>query len=149
MSDIQKPIKIRALAMWANLNEPNEMSGKYQVDLTNLSKAAVAALEGLGLDVRKGDGKKEEMGFYITCKSTQPIRLYDSDGTQVNSRMGNGSEVTAVVGAYDWTFKNKKGKSAALKKLVVTNFIAFEGSGDNDAVDVDSGVTDMAEDEVL
>jgi hypothetical protein len=145
----QKPIKIRAKAMWACLSEPNEMSGKYQLDLTNLSKAAVAALEGLGLEVRKGSDKKEDMGFYITCKSTQPIRLYDADGTELKGvRMGNGSEVTAVVGSYEWSFKNKKGKSAALKKLVVTDLIVYGGEGD-DAVDVDSGVADLEEDEVL
>ena len=44
-------VKIKATLEWANLSVPNEMSGKYQVDLCNLSKEAVEAIEGI-------DGRK-------------------------------------------------------------------------------------------
>ena len=44
-----KPVTINADIMWASLNEPNRMSGKFQVDLTQLSKAAMEALEMMGL----------------------------------------------------------------------------------------------------
>lgn len=149
MADNQKPVKFRATAMWANLSEVNEMSGKYQIDLIKLSPAAVKALEGLGLEVRKGEGKKEDYGFFITCKSTKPIRLYDADGEEVHTKLGNGSEVVAVVGSYEWSWKNKKGVSAALKKLTVTNLVVYE-AGEEDVTDADAGgVSAMAEDEVL
>lgn len=148
MADNQKPVKFRAIAMWANLTEVNEMSGKYQVDLTKLSAPAVKALEALGLEVRKGEGKKEDYGFYITCKSTKPIRAYDPDGSEVHAKVGNGSEVTAVVGSYEWSWKNKKGVSAALKKLVVTNLVVYDGEDSVDDVDA-GGAADLAEDEIL
>jgi hypothetical protein len=47
-----KPLKIEADIMWAFLDTPNNMSGKYQVDLCNLSKSAIKALEDSGVSVR-------------------------------------------------------------------------------------------------
>ena len=44
-------VKIKADIMWAYLTKPNEMSGKYQVDLCNLSEKASEALESMGIDV--------------------------------------------------------------------------------------------------
>ena len=41
-------VKIKADIMWAYLDRMNDMSQKYQVDLCNLSDAAVSALEGNG-----------------------------------------------------------------------------------------------------
>jgi hypothetical protein len=42
-------VKIKADVMWAYLVKPNDMSGKYQVDLCNLSDKAVEALESMGI----------------------------------------------------------------------------------------------------
>src|SRR6056300_273250 len=72
-------VKIKADVMWAYMDKPNDMSGKYQVDLCNLSDAAVKALEDLGVGVRQ----KEEKGYFITCKSNNPIRAYDKDGDDI------------------------------------------------------------------
>jgi hypothetical protein len=36
--DLNKPIPVKVDLYWAFLNEPNQMSEKYQVDLCNLSK---------------------------------------------------------------------------------------------------------------
>jgi hypothetical protein len=58
------------------LNKPNEMSGKFQVDLCNLSDKAVGALEEMGIEVKTKEGK----GAYVTCKSTRPIAAYDDGG---------------------------------------------------------------------
>ena len=80
-------IKLKADLMWAYLDKPNDMSGKYQVDLCNLSDAAVDALEGMGIAVRQ----KEDKGFFITCKSQNPIRAYDRDGDTIEGiAIGNG-----------------------------------------------------------
>ena len=51
-----KPVTVNAEMMWSSLQEVNRMSGKYQVDLANLSKAATEALEMMGLNVRQKDG---------------------------------------------------------------------------------------------
>ena len=126
MNDLLKPVKIKATVMWCFHNKPNDMSGKFQLDLCNLSDNAVQALEGLGLEVRKREDKPEK-GFYITCKSTVPMKVFDASGNDLNNvAIGNGSTATAVVGAYSWTFKNKKGTSASLTKLVVDNLVAYD-----------------------
>lgn len=130
-------IKIKADVYWAQLNKINEMSGKYQVNLCNLSDAAVEALEAMGLSVLVGEDKKAEMGRYITCKSNNPIRAYDTDGDELSELVGNGSKAKAVVGAYEWKYKNKKGMSASLKKLVITDLVEYasdSGSIDDEEV---------------
>ena len=128
MNEVAKPVKVKATVMWCFHNKPNEMSNKFQVDLCNLSDNAVKALETLGLEVRKREDKPEK-GFFITCKSTVPMKVFDAGGSDLSSvAIGNGSTATAVVGAYAWAWKNKKGVSASLTKLVVENLVAFDAS---------------------
>jgi len=138
MDNVAKPVKVKADIMWCFHNKPNEMSNKFQVDLCNLSDNAVKALESLGLEVRKREDKPEK-GFFITCKSTVPMKVFDAAGNDLNNvAIGNGSTATAVVGAYAWSWKNKKGTSATLTKLVIDNLVAY-----------DAGEAEEAEEEVL
>jgi hypothetical protein len=126
MNDVAKPVKVKATVMWCFHNKPNDMSNKFQVDLCNLSDNAVKALESIGLEVRKREDKPEK-GFYITCKSTVPMKVFDANGSDLtNVAIGNGSTATAVVGAYSWSWKNKKGTSASLTKLVVDSLVAYD-----------------------
>jgi hypothetical protein len=126
MSDA-KPVTIKATVMWCNHNKINEMSSKYQLELTNLSDNAVKALEGIGLEVRKREDKPEK-GFYITCKSVRQMdKIFDKTGASlIDVAIGNGSTGTAVVGTYDWAFKNKKGLSASLIKMTIDNLVAYD-----------------------
>lgn len=124
-------VKIKADIMWAYLTKPNEMSGKYQVDLCNLSDKATAALQDMGLDVKTKEGK----GKYITCKSTRPITIYDDGGSVLDgSVLGNGSKAVALVDAWEWQYQKKKGISPGLKKLVITEFKAYNGAEVGDMV---------------
>lgn len=125
MTTENKRIKIKADVYWAQLDKVNEMSGKYQVNLCNLSTAAVTALEGMGISVLV----KETMGSYITCKSSNPIRAFDADGLPVTENVGNESKAVAMIGSYPWTYKNKKGVSPSLGKLVITDLIPY-GEGE-------------------
>jgi hypothetical protein len=135
MNDLAKPVKVKATVMWCFHNKPNEMSGKFQMDLCNLSDNAVKALESLGLDVRKREDKPEK-GFFITCKSTVPMKVFDANGNDLNNvAIGNGSMATAVVGAYAWSWKNKSGTSATLTKLVVDNLVAYDAAEAEEAAD--------------
>ena len=124
MSDTQTVVKLKADIMWAQLDKVNEMSGKYQVNLCNLSEAAVTALEEMGITV----ADKEGQGKYITCKSNQPIKAFDSDGDLITDKIGNGSKAKAIVTGYEWKYKNKKGVSPSLKKLVITDLVVYEGA---------------------
>jgi len=118
-----KPVTIQADVMWANLVEENKLSGKYQVNLANLSSNAVDALEEMGINVRN----KAEQGEFITCKSSKPIRAYDTDGTEIKGVLiANNSKAKAVIGHYDWTSPSgAKGRSPSLMKLVITDLIQY------------------------
>jgi len=126
MSD-NKRVKIKCDVFWAQLNKKNEMSDAYQVNLCNLSDAAVKALEDMGISVLENKEKKAEMGKYITCKSQKPIKAYDEDGQDIDSdvSIGNGSKAKAMITAYEWTYKNKKGVSPSLSKLVITDLVEY------------------------
>ena len=130
----KEPIKIKCEVFWAQLDKMNDMSGKYQVNLGKLSDKAVEALEGLGLSVNE----KEDMGKFIVCKSNSPMRAYDTDNDQIFKKIGNGSKAKAIVQPYDWTYKNKKGKSPSLVKLVITDLVEYT-----------SAESDIEDDEVL
>jgi hypothetical protein len=116
-------VKIKAEIMWAYLDKVNDMSGKFQVDLCNLSDKAADALQDIGLEVKFKDGK----GKYITCKSTRPIYAFDDGGSQIDAQVGNGSKGVALVGTYAWAYQKKKGVSPALKRLVITDMLEYGG----------------------
>jgi hypothetical protein len=126
-------VKVKAEIMWAFLNKPNEMSGKFQVDLCNLSDKAVGALEEMGIEVKTKEGK----GAYVTCKSTRPIAAYDDGGSLLEGDiLGNGSKAAAIITPYEWSFKGKKGVSPSLRKMVITELVPYIG-GSGGAFDED------------
>ena len=119
-------VKVKAEIMWAFLNKPNEMSGKFQVDLCNLSDKAVGVLEEMGIEVKTKEGK----GAYVTCKSTRPIAAYDDGGSLLEGEiLGNGSKAAAIITPYEWSFKGKKGVSPSLRKMVITELVPYTGGG--------------------
>jgi len=118
-------VKIKADVMWAFLDKKNEMSNAYQVDLCNLSESAANAIEGMGIEVKEKEGK----GMFITCKSQRPIRAFDSEGEEITHvKVGNGSKAVALITPYEWTFKNRTGVSASLKKIVVTDLVEYDNN---------------------
>lgn len=119
MSDI-KPVKLQAEINWAFFDKVSDMSGKYQVDLCNLSDQAVKALEGIGVAVRQREDKPEK-GWFVTVKSNNPIKPVDEKGNHITALVANGSKATALVTAYNWTWKNKSGVSPSLMKIVITD----------------------------
>lgn len=122
-------LKLKADIYWASLSRKNEMADAYTVDLCNLSDKAVAALEDMGISVQENTEKKPEQGRYVTCKSQRPIKAFDADGVEIEEDLGNGSKAVCMVGSYPWTYKNKKGVSASLAKLVITDLVAFADDG--------------------
>lgn len=131
MSEDKKRVKIKATVYWCFHNKMNEMAGKYTVDLCNLSEGAVAALEDMGISVQSSD-KHPEKGMFITCKSQNPIKVYDTDGDELMEEIGNESKARAIVSAYPWTYKNKKGISPSLGKLVITDLVEYAGGAGGD-----------------
>lgn len=130
-------LKLKADVYWASLNRKNEMADAYMVDLCNLSDKAVAALEDMGISVQENLEKKPEQGKYITCKSQRPIKAFDTDNEEIVEDIGNGSKAICMVGSYPWTYKNKKGVSPSLAKLVITDLVVYAAGGNISADDED------------
>jgi|TARA_R110000803_G_scaffold114467_1_gene182946 hypothetical protein len=121
-----KPVAVNGTLFWASLQSKNELSGKFQVDVSNLSDAAVEALEGMGLPVRN---KADDRNNFITCKSVNPIKAYDAHGEEVGSLVGNGSAATAMIGFFDWKFQQKAGRSPSLLKLKINDLVSYDPEG--------------------
>lgn len=117
-----KPMKIEADIMWAFLDTPNQMSGKYQVDLCNLSKNAIKALEEVGVNVRNKDDK----GFFVTAKSKNyAISAVDQAGNPIAGKVGNGSRGIALIKTYPYNMNGKKGVGVGINKLVITKLVEY------------------------
>ena len=129
MTTKAKPVLLKADIFWPELNSLNKYSNKYQVQLANLSPAAVEALSELNVDARN---EGDERNYFITCKSLNPIFAKTSDGVDVPSdiKMANGSKAVAMVGSYQW--KSGEGWSPTLTKLVITDLIEYEEDLDLD-----------------
>lgn len=127
--DMNKPLPIQADIFWAALDEPNKLSGKYQVDLSNLSKEAVRELEAQGIAV-KNDPKKPDQGFYVTAKSKlYPITAVDEGGNLIKSKVANGSKAVALIKPYNYNFQGKKGVGVGVSKLIIKELIEYKPEG--------------------
>ncbi len=124
MANLEKPVKFEAEVQWAFFNNKNEMSGKYQVDLTNLSENAVKALTDAGLEPRNREDKPEK-GWFITAKSNYEIKPVDKAGNEITDAVGNGSKAVALIKPYEWSWKNKKGVSPSLVKIIITDLQVY------------------------
>ena len=114
--------------MWAFLDTPNQLSGKYQVDLCNLTPDAVSTLEGMGVNVRTKPDQPEK-GHFVTAKSVNyPILAVDKEGEPITAKVGNGSKGVALLKMYDYTFKGKKGIGVGINKLIVNDLKVYEGA---------------------
>ncbi len=128
---------VRGNAMWASLFDKNALSDKYQIDICNLDKDTVKELEKGGLKVKVGEGDKADKGSYIIAKSTFEPKVMDKSKRKWDREIsiGNGSSVKCSVDLFEWTMNQKKGVSAGLKAVMVTNLIEYMGDDELDAED--------------
>jgi len=130
---MSKPILVRTTLFWASTNKINDMSGKFQINIGQLSDKAVAALAENGIEVKN---KGDEQGNYISVKSTNPIKVVDADGFPIVANIGNGSVGRAAISFYDWTYLQKSGRSPSLKKLLVDELVEYGDFADIDDLDL-------------
>lgn len=130
---------VKATAFWAQLDQTNQFSNKYQIDISNLSAAAVEALQERGIQVKN---KGDERGFFVTCKSKFPIEARNAAGDSLAGvKIGNGSTITAVLNPYEWKSpQGMKGVSANLKQLVVNDLVSYEKDGDAEPINFDEAL---------
>lgn len=138
MTQAAQQVKLEGVTlMWANLDVVNDMSQKFQVDLTNLSPENVEKIASLGLKVRTRADKPEK-GAFITCKSTFPIVAIDRDSAPIKVKVGNGSKANVLLGYYIPKKKPPGGpdRCPTILKLKVTDLVAFENDNSDDDGDL-------------
>ncbi len=117
-------LKITATAFWFSFLEKNEMSEKYQVDISQLAEAQVDRLESMGVNVKN---KGDDRGYFVTAKSSKfAPRVEDGDGFAMTDPVGNGSACTFVVKPYDYNFRGKSGIGLGLSKARVDDLVVYE-----------------------
>lgn len=122
---------VRGTAQWASVFEPNELSGKFQIDVCNLNTETVKSLKSVGIDAKKGTGDKADKGRFITAKSKKyPPKVMDRRAQAMDGSIliGNGSEVKVSIRPYAWTFGDKTGVGAGLNSVMVTSLVEYGGS---------------------
>lgn len=124
-----RPVRINATVMWASLNERNGKTGKYQVDLCQLTDDAVEKLKTLGVEARTREDQPEK-GYFIVCKSQNyPIPAVDAHGKPIDAqtKIGNGSRASAMISSYAWNPKWGKDKRSPTIKgnLTITDLVEY------------------------
>lgn len=120
--------QVRASISFPNFETKDRMSDKYSVQLANLSEAAVERFEESGIAVNNKDDAYGR-GDFVTCKSKFPIIPVAQDGESFEGRTGGigyGSEVIAVIKPVQWEYAGKRGTTARIVKLTITNLVAPE-----------------------
>ncbi len=130
--------QVRASISFPNFETKDRMSDKYSVQLANLSEAAVERFEESGIAVNNKDDAYGR-GDFVTCKSKFPILPVSKDGESFEGRTGGigyGSEVIAVIKPVQWEYAGKRGTTARIVKLTITNLVAPEAGevSDNDEI---------------
>ena len=130
-------VTVKALVSFPSWEREDQFSGKFGVQLCNLSDAAVDKLEELGVNVRE-ETKDYNRGRFIQCKSNYPINnggkfplVYLPDGSKYEGLMdsvGYGSAVRATLDIYEWTYAGKSGVGARIKKLTLDEIKEPEAS---------------------
>ena len=124
--------------MFPSLTKLNEITGKYQVNIANMSNGDKKKLEEVGIVPKHGKNKinakgesdpKPEWGWYIVAKSNRPPRVTNGDLTEMApeeiDRIGTDSKGTVVINAYEWDHKpsGKSGVGCGLNILQVSTMV--------------------------
>lgn len=120
-----KPVKVKGKVFWSRHAEPYD-DGRYGMDIGQLSETAVQKLQDDAmLDVKHKDLQQ----YFVTCKSNYPIKVVDTEGKEIEGKIGNGSDCIAIIDPYSYNYKGKKGVSAGVKEVVVTNLVEYNPGG--------------------
>lgn len=116
----------------------SDYSGKYEVNLCNLSPAVVKVLEKdhgvTQLRTEDEDHKNHSWGTFTVARSEYELRVLDSKKRPISDdvMLGNGTVVYASVSPYPWTYKGKKGVSLGCAGIQVIELVEYST---NDAID--------------
>ena len=142
---------ITGKAYWASVVSPNktfDVDGTWTLDVCNLDKKNIEMVKADGLTIKN---KGDDRGDFVTVKR----KVKRKDGNEnvaphvvdaqkrplINTLIGNGSLVNVLYSTYDWEFKGRKGTSADLKSVQVTDLVPYDSGPQEDFDVVKDGYT--------
>ena len=122
---------LQGKAYWAKLSTPDEMSGKYQIDVCNLSDSTVDLLKKHGVIPKNRD---DERGDFITARSKFDVPIIDINKDSIQgTKIGNGSDVKVKIGFNkDHPMVGQYGTSMYVHKVMVTKLVTYVADTDFD-----------------
>lgn len=140
---MSKTVVIRDVTFnWPKLVNAHSPFGSLQYDIQVVtdSEATKAQLEDAGVKMKKGENKT----WYANVKrkavngkgeTNEPPRVLNSEKEPMSKdliqTMGNGSKGHLKLFSYDWEVGDRKGKSGMLVAIQVTDYVAYEGAGED------------------
>lgn len=129
MTTASQTVKIKGELFWSRWmgefnTKFNETNTRYECTIGNLDDESVKSLKSLGIKVKH----KESQGNYIVSKSKFLFDPKTKDGKAVPlEAIGNGTEVTCVVGSYAHKMSKMHGNAPSItpKTLIVTNLKTY------------------------
>ena len=143
--DSMKPVKVAGELFWAGWMKDynkkfNDDNDKYECTLGQLSDAAAAKLEELGIKIKE----KDTMGKYIVGKSKFLFEPVDEEGNPVDvAQIGNGTKCFALVSSYRHKMSAKFGAAPSIKKLVITELKVYSPSGSDEGAEEEETADDI------
>lgn len=127
---ILKNVKVK----WAKLIKPDEMSGKWSIDMY-LTAEQLAEVQAEGIEPRID---KEGVPCITAARKPksnkgteiQPPRVVDIGRQPFKGAIGNGSLCNVIVSFYDWTFQKKTGRGVWLEAVQVVDLKEHVGRED-------------------
>lgn len=121
---------------WAKLVKPDEMSGKWSINLY-LTAEQLSNLKAEGIEPKID---KDDVPFVQATRKTKstkgnefdPPRVVDVSRKPFTKNIGNGSVCNVIVSIYDWEFNKKKGKGLWLEAVQVVDLKEHAGTEDFD-----------------
>jgi len=126
---------------WPKLVDKHSPFGTLQWDVQVVTNndATKAQLESAGVKMKKGDN-----GYYANIKRKavkangepqEPPKVVDTDKEEMApskiKSMGNGSKGHIKLFSYDWEMAGKKGVSAMLVAMQITDYVSYDGAGED------------------
>jgi hypothetical protein len=141
----KKPVTLKNVTLfWPYLHVTNELSGKYQVDICQLSDSQVKGLQDLGMTIRNKD---DDRGYFFTAKSAKyPIVAIDDQGATLPDDVvvGNGTKADVRGIIFEWTHAPTKrsGKSFGIniKGLIITDLVGYNNTDATDFSDLEEEI---------
>ena len=124
---------------WARLTEkagPDQMSGKYSVELT-LDAASKDLLSGMKIldhvNIKRQDGTYKYEEPTVRLKTVSLPTIWDSQKNVFTDLIGNGSTMRVKATIKSYEMAGKKGLTCYINKGVVLNLVDIESNPEDDA----------------